>query len=1485
MIPRPPASRSVGVARVLILALAAVPLGAVGCGDEAANSGSPQQTVMDASTERVSIEPAGTGIVEDEIVVKFRRGVDRGRQRGALERVSRRIEHLADKNGRSRGGRGPDLFDRLARVVLKDGVEAREAARELAGHPDVEYVEPNFVVNTLDQIPNDPSFSQLWGLHNTGQTGGTPDDDIDAPAAWDLGTGSAQVVVAVIDTGIDYRHPDLTANVWVNSDEIPGNNVDDDGNGYVDDIHGYDFFNRDSDPLDDHFHGTHVSGTIGGVGNNGVGVAGVCWTVRLMGLKFLGGGGSGDTGGAISAIQYAINNGAHVMSNSWGGGAYSQALQDAITAAYDAGIVFVAAAGNSNTDLPMYPAACDHVITVSAVDHNDMKASFSNYGLNIDVAAPGVNVFSTKLSNTYGAASGTSMACPHVSGLAALLKSRNAMLTVDQVESVLKASADDRGDPGWDTIYGAGRINAHQAMQMVDQGQVDLPTAIITSPVQGQTLFGTSVNVVGTAGGIGFASFTVEFSGSGMPWTVLSSSNMPVTNDVLATFGTGALADGSYILRLTVTNTSGLNVYASVLVTVDQIVVALGVPGSVSAQGSSSLAIEGSAYVNAGTFDHYVLEFGVGISPTSWSAGRFTLAGGGTTPVVNGLLGTFDLSGLDGFYKIRLTAFSSLGSDFRARVVYIDPYLRAGWPVLLGSVAMASAAVGNLDGANGQEVLISTATGVCVYDKDAGFLFAHDTQDWFGNPIAIDPCTAPALAQLAAVPGLELAFLSKRGGRLYAANQGTVLPGFYVSLFYENYFRWRSNSLMASDLNGDGNDDLILPTARSVDEQAVVYARDRNGAALPGFPFVSPYMKPVVLRAGAVADVDGDGHPEIFFTVLQKQEVNSLSGIIKATLFGLNHQGGLLPGFPMDFNGFAGGNKSLDLGDIAIGDINGDGRKEIVFCETARSTDGALGRFAVHAIRKDGSPAAGWPWVLEGAYGSDTSFPAEGGMLRLGDVTGDDVPEIIVSGNMGTGVSVGWGDTVIRVLRGDGSIAYTITNLYRNEQGVTTAANPFGFSVVDLNGDQKGEILLSRAVWMGTLSAGGQREAVIAYDGTTPILRLIASPVPDTDLIPVYPVDLTGAGVVVTDVDEDGHLDIVSCYRGVRGGVNGVATHTLTYVWSLPNAFSDAAMEWPAFRGNRAQTGEYISRSLRGEPPSDTMPPAAPALVSPSDGSTTSDATPTFDWTDVTDPSGVAYRIQVDNNADFSSPAIDASGLASSTYTSASTLATGGYSWRVRAVDGAGNAGAWSAVRALSIAPPMDTTPPAAPALVSPANGSSTSDTTPTFDWADVMDPSGVAYRIQVDNNVDFSSAAIDASGLASSTYTPTSALAAGGYSWRVRAVDGAGNAGAWSAVRTLSISAPPPSDMTGPTMSFLSPLNGQTVSRRATVSVSASDPSGVAMVQFFVNGVLKATDTAASWSWTWNTRSYRGQTVTLSARGIDSLGNATTVSIVVTVP
>jgi PKD repeat protein len=359
------------------------------------------------------------------------------------------------------------------------GISVAEAIRQFRDDPRIEYIEPNYLWYAIETIPNDTDFAMLWGLHNTGQTGGTADADIDAPEAWSLRNDCSDVVIAVIDTGVDYTHPDLKDNMWTNPGEIPGNGIDDDGNGYVDDVHGWDWVNKDADPKDDHYHGTHCAGTIAGRGNNAGGVAGVCWRAKIMALKFLSASGSGSTDNAVKAVEYAtlmkIDHGVNLRltSNSWGGGGFSQALYDAIEAAGEAGILFVAAAGNNGKDTDAsahYPSSydLDNIVSVAATDHKDAKASFSNWGkTTVDLGAPGVKIYSTALNGGYRQADGTSMACPHVAGAAALVWARFPQLTAEQVKARLLESVDPV-DSMKDRTVSGGRLNLFKAIDSPD---------------------------------------------------------------------------------------------------------------------------------------------------------------------------------------------------------------------------------------------------------------------------------------------------------------------------------------------------------------------------------------------------------------------------------------------------------------------------------------------------------------------------------------------------------------------------------------------------------------------------------------------------------------------------------------------------------------------------------------------------------------------------------------------------------------------------------------------------------------------------------------------------------------------------------------------------------------------------------------------------------------------------------------------------------
>lgn len=449
--------------------------------------------------------------VPGEIIVKFKTNthtenelVNKFKLRDA-KKVLRELDRLQKNPEKSQSFKDKGL-DKLF-VASTDQQKTPQLLQDLKKDPDVEYAEPNFILHT-SQLPNDPLFVNLWGLNNTGQTGGTNDADIDAPEAWN--TPSANIVtVGVIDTGIDYNHEDLSANMWKNSAEAAGQpGVDDDGNGYIDDVYGYDFVNNDPDPMDDNGHGTHVAGTIAAVGENGVGVAGVNYHGKVAALKFLSATGSGTTTDAVRALQYATQMGFKITSNSWGGGGYSQTLYDAISAANNAGALFVAAAGNStnnNDAAPFYPASytLPNIISVAATDKYDNLASFSNYGAtSVDLGAPGVSIFSTVPKGTcsscdpsgYRTLSGTSMATPHVSGAAAYLWGVYPNLSGLQIKDKLLISGDPKTALSGKTVSGK-RLNLNNAMPAAAPSPTPTP---IPSPSPAPSPTPTPTPVPGT---------------------------------------------------------------------------------------------------------------------------------------------------------------------------------------------------------------------------------------------------------------------------------------------------------------------------------------------------------------------------------------------------------------------------------------------------------------------------------------------------------------------------------------------------------------------------------------------------------------------------------------------------------------------------------------------------------------------------------------------------------------------------------------------------------------------------------------------------------------------------------------------------------------------------------------------------------------------------------------------------------------------------
>jgi subtilisin family serine protease len=341
-------------------------------------------------------------------------------------------------------------FDRLYILELPESTDVTHAVAEFSLDSGVEYAEID-AIGYGTVTPNDSQFATQWSLNNTGQNGCKLDADIDAPEAWNLNQGHVNTIVAVIDSGVDLDHPDLAGKI----------------------LAGYDYVNNDSNPSDDHGHGTHVSGTAAASSNNTVGVSGICWNCRIMPLKALDSQNLGFYSWWASSLVFAADHGASVINMSMGGSSDSITLHDAIRYAYRKNIPITVAMMNTGNSTPFYPAAYPEVIAIGSTDCFDARSNFSNFGSHIDLAAPGSDILSTLWNNTYASWFGTSMATPHVTGVIGLLRSINPAYSAAELASILKATADDQvgpgieDTPGWDPYFGSGRLNAFKAVQYV----------------------------------------------------------------------------------------------------------------------------------------------------------------------------------------------------------------------------------------------------------------------------------------------------------------------------------------------------------------------------------------------------------------------------------------------------------------------------------------------------------------------------------------------------------------------------------------------------------------------------------------------------------------------------------------------------------------------------------------------------------------------------------------------------------------------------------------------------------------------------------------------------------------------------------------------------------------------------------------------------------------------------------------------------------
>ena len=494
----------------------------------------------------------------------FVQAADEASARAVLDRhIARARQHYSTRAARAPRDVTPPDLTRVYVLDLGPGVEPSEAAAAFAADPDVEYAEPDYIMRA-SYVPDDPWLGELWGL-----------EAVHATAAWDVSRGNG-VVVAVIDTGVNRRHPDLAGNMWTNGGEVPRNRSDDDGNGFVDDVYGWDFTRGRNNPIDRNGHGTHVAGTIAAVGDNGRGVVGVAFGARIMAVRGLDARGEGWALDLAKAIVYAADNGADVLNNSWGSPSASSVIDDAVAYATSLGAVTVFAAGNQNSRY-LGPAANPNAIAVAASAPGDARATFSNWGPEISVAAPGVDILSLRAATRVGGQtvhrryrilSGTSMAAPHVSGTAALLLAQDPSLAVDEVRWHLELNADQPGWPGyegkpWNPYFGWGRLNAERVFTP--------PPVTTRMPVDPLVLHAVSETVVPATTSIKLSFTThdpVAWSLASPPWLIPSTTSGTGDLKIPLALDTIGLAPGSYDGAVAVTAPAAVDGGGSVAATV-----------------------------------------------------------------------------------------------------------------------------------------------------------------------------------------------------------------------------------------------------------------------------------------------------------------------------------------------------------------------------------------------------------------------------------------------------------------------------------------------------------------------------------------------------------------------------------------------------------------------------------------------------------------------------------------------------------------------------------------------------------------------------------------------------------------------------------------------------------------------------------------------------------------------------------------------------
>jgi hypothetical protein len=1117
-------------------------------------------------------------------IVRFQSGVAIQRQDQILGQAGVRageIRRLRPPSAARLNRLAPDrsVIESLAVLQLEGERGVSGVIEDLAGHPAIAYVEPNYRLElaVLDQgrdrpapalprrsklavqpgtdsvvpiaPPSDFDFSLQWALQNTGQTEGEAGADIGALKAWSRETGSRDIVVAVIDTGIDFYHPDLGANLWRNPREVPDNGIDDDGNGYIDDVRGYDVVHRDRDPWDDVGHGTHVAGIIGAVGNNQLGVAGIAWQVSLMAVKVFDEDGGAELAHVVEGIRYAVANGAHILNASWGLTNRSQLLAEVMAEVRSAGVLVVAAAGNQRTDRPYYPAAYDSVMGVAATDHADRLAIFSSYGAWVSLSAPGQWIYSTMPSATYDHSSGTSMAAPHVAGVAALLLSRQPGLDPVSLDNLLRNSVDEIRS---DRLMGAGRLNAARAMDLTG----DLPVAQLRLPGMLEGV----IDLRGTATGKNLAGYQLEYGLDRFPtnWTSFHQARAIVEDGPLVVgWNTADLPEGPLTIRLSVTNELGFVARDRAFVEVRN--VRIDSPRNNDLLSPhQAVSIRGTVF---GPNRRFRLEYGSGSRPTQWRTEGITLTHQGDQSVLHGELAVWNIRLLpkDTFYTLRLTAFegSTTVAEALASMVYLEGRAQPGWPLHLPII-------GNLP--------IEDWRPTVVADLD---------RDGFQELILVDPGGEENLPA-------RLQVYSPFGTLRWERPLGTGFPS--------------ADLPVVGDIDGDGLAEVFADAG----DQGLIYAFRHDGSPLP-----SPW--PVKLEADnwgkVLADVDGDGQLEL--VVLSQGQLSQGRGqqrhlkvidgrgtVRQAWSFsGCTDETDVLELLPVAANldddpelelVVIDGCDHLAVFDLTqpdrprwrspirarvlaspvVGDLDADGHPEIVVVATATEQGSGGG---VYVFDRGGRLWRNWPVLVDESF---ITPPA------LADLDADGDLEIC---------AVSSSSKKLHVLHHSGfeDLPWPVGPL--NSSAKTSPV------IGDVDGDGHLDVVLaSPGSWSTVVRGGGLSQIGGIKAWTRSGLPIDLNPAETHGVLPMEssggPSTMKAAPVTLADLDGDGFLNLVAAsIQDAAYFPDGQAAQrknrSTLYAWDLSVHYRPESVPWPMLQGNPQHNGWLRPKPRTNQPP------------------------------------------------------------------------------------------------------------------------------------------------------------------------------------------------------------------------------------------------------------------------------------------------------------